>query len=202
MSPKHDRRPAEPEFAIRVGAVLAAVVLLAAASPLSPFRDGPPAAVTGGFGEDSCIACHFGSEPNEPGGKLVLAGVPERYEAGEAYRIQVRLIREGMGVGGFQLAARFEGDGSQAGSLGSDPERGSGRIGVQSHGGVQYAQHTLGGIVLSTRDSAHWTLLWTAPETGGAVTFHAAAVAGDNDESQFGDYVYTTEQSATGPKRR
>jgi hypothetical protein len=38
-----------------------------------------------------------------------------------------------------------------------------------------------------------WKLSWTAPEAGGRAVLHAAAVAGDGDESQAGDFAYTLE---------
>jgi hypothetical protein len=41
-----------------------------------------------------------------------------------------------------------------------------------------------------------WKLSWTAPETAGKIFAHAAAVAGDGDESQSGDHVYTLEKTA------
>jgi hypothetical protein len=41
-----------------------------------------------------------------------------------------------------------------------------------------------------------WKLSWTAPETAGTRVAHAAAVAGDGDESQTGDHVYTLERTA------
>jgi hypothetical protein len=46
-------------------------------------------------------------------------------------------------------------------------------------------------------DTARWTVVWTAPATGGAVTFNAAANAANEDDSQLGDYIYTAvEKSA------
>jgi hypothetical protein len=40
-------------------------------------------------------------------------------------------------------------------------------------------------------DTARWTVLWTAPESGGEVRFNGAANAANQDDSQFGDYIYT-----------
>ena len=55
------------------------------------FRDGPPARVTGGFGEDSCLACHSGKALNEAGGRLTLSGFPEMYVPGARYELELRL---------------------------------------------------------------------------------------------------------------
>jgi len=190
---------AGPAGAAGAGAVVASalVALLAGASaaaavPLGLFRDGPPAAVTGGFGEDSCHACHWGDDVNDPGGALRLLGVPKRFEAGEAYSIEVVLARPDMKVGGFQLAVRFSDDGNQAGTVKPGPEEEE-RVAVLEQGGVQYVQHRLEGITLPAPGTARWMVVWTAPEEGNPVSFHVSAVAGDDDESQIGDFVYTEE---------
>ena len=82
-------------------------MLLGAALPRVSFRDGPPAAVTGGFGEDSCLACHFENALNEPGGSLVLSGLPDSYEPGNEYALSLTLERPALRVAGFQLSARM-----------------------------------------------------------------------------------------------
>ena len=179
-----------------VGAVVA---LSGAAFPRAAFPDGPPAAVTGGFGEDSCLSCHLGSALNEPGGTIEVLGLPDQYEPGRSYTLRLTLTRGGMAVGGFQLATRHA-DGSQAGSLEPAAEEGQ-RMAVQKHRDVQYLQHLLDGITPSAPDTIAWSAIWTAPTEGGAVSFHAAAVAGDKDESQMGDYVYTLERQLVAPKR-
>lgn len=183
-------------------AILAATLTgtsVAVALPLSVFRDGPPAAVTGGFGEDSCHACHWGDEPNDREGTLSITGLPRRFEAGRTYALGVTLTRPGMRVGGFQLAARFAHTGEQAGAL--NPGDGEGeRVSVLTAGGIEYIQHLLGGIPRVAPDTARWTVEWTAPpEPGDRVIFHAAGVAGDDDESQIGDRVYTVE-AVTRPR--
>ena len=179
---------------ILVLAVGLAAATVLAATPLSFFRDGPPAAVTGGFGEDSCYACHWDAL-NDGRGELRLAGLPDRFEPGASYPLQVTLTRPGMEVAGFQLSARFAHDGEQAGDLA--PGEGEGeRVSVVTQGETQYIQHRLPGIFLTGPDSASWRIVWTAPVGGGRVQFHAAAVAGDDDESQIGDFVYTIEKES------
>lgn len=162
------------------------------------FRDGPPARVSGGFGEETCIACHFGSAAeNDPSGGLEIAGVPEGYTPGESYTVTVTLTRPGMVAGGFQLTSRFQEDGRQAGEL-SPGENDQARVGFTTEREVVYAHHLLPGITPTAADANRWTLRWKAPESGGTVVFHLVGVAGDGDESQFGDYVFTaTAKSAT-----
>lgn len=161
------------------------------------FRDGPPARVSGGFGEETCIACHFGTAAeNDPSGRLEITGVPEGYVPGGTYTLTATLKRPGMAAGGFQLTARFQEDGSQAGELSPGDSDGA-RVGFTTEREVVYAHHLLPGIALTDADVNRWTLLWTAPESRAPVVFHLVGVAGDGDESQFGDYVFTaTAESA------
>jgi hypothetical protein len=162
-----------------------------------PFRDGPPAQVSGGFGEDTCSACHFGTaEDNDPSGSLEIGGIPAGYTPGESYLLTVSLKRHGLAAGGFQLTARFQDDGTQAGSLAAGSDAEALRLGILTDREVQYAHHLLPGIEPAGTGANSWTLRWTAPEAGRVVVFHAAAVAADGDESQFGDYVFTTSGEA------
>ncbi len=180
------------------GFFLAGAAALVVAAPALAFvyADRPPPAHTGGFNEPSCHSCHFDHPLDAPGGELVLEGVPEAYASGERYRITVSMAHPGMGRGGFQLSARFvEGAraGQQAGSLLALGER----VEVTPDGGVQYAHHTRAGSVLSAPNSARWTLEWTAPESAdGPVVFHLSANAANGDESEFGDFIYTTSAQA------
>lgn len=175
-----------------------AVVVLAAFFPATAllalhFRDGPPARVTGGFGEDSCLACHSGNALNEAGGRLTLEGFPERYEPGQTYELELTLSRPPkLAAAGFQLAIRRTADQAQAGTIqlsGEDEER----TGLLVERGIQFAHHLLSEVTPPEAGSARWKLSWTAPESAGKVVLHAAAVAGDGDDSQLGDHVYTFE---------
>lgn len=158
---------------------------------------GAPPGHTGGFGEPTCQACHFGAELNEPGGSLEIAGLPERYTPGETYRLIVRLRRAEMRAAGFQLSARTA-SGAQAGALAAT----DGTAAVQLHApsGVQYAGHTERGSRPAAPGAAEWIVCWTAPATpAGPVTFSAAANAGDGDTSPLGDYVYAVDQLRLRP---
>jgi hypothetical protein len=93
---------------------------------------------------------------------------------------------------GFQLAIRVADEGTQAGRLeaaGTNPRR----VAVSESRGVQFAQHTAPEIQPGVEDLVHWPLTWTAPAEPGRIVVHAAAVAGDGDESELGDHVYTLE---------
>ncbi|MGH7700675.1 MAG: glycoside hydrolase family 9 protein, partial [Gemmatimonadales bacterium] len=70
---------------------------------------------------------------------------------------------------------------------------------VRGPGGVPYAQHTAAGS--SARgDTARWTVEWTAPaRSAGAVSFHVAANAANDDDSEFGDFIYASGTRAAAP---
>lgn len=169
---------------------------LVTASPLlrATYIDGPPPAHTGGFGGDTCHACHFENDLDTPGGSLTLGGVPDTFDPSRTYRITVSLARPGMGRAGFQLAARLSGGdapGSPAGvlqGLGGDE-----RVEVvDAPDGGTYAQHTEPGTTLSSPATAVWILEWRPPDaSAGTVAFHAAANAANDDASEFGDFIYT-----------
>jgi hypothetical protein len=186
--------------------VLGAVVAVRAAAPAPAtasvgapgarpgairYVDGAPPAFSGGFDEPSCHGCHFHEAVNAEGGRLTLTGVPERYVAGERYTLTVTLARPGIVIGGFQLTARGEHGGAQAGTL----QAGAGeeaRVKIERPGTVEYAGQRRAGARPVAADTLRWTLTWTAPaQPAGPVLFHVAANAADNDETVSGDFVYT-----------
>jgi hypothetical protein len=195
---------------------IAVAVAVLAVTATTGFRDGPPARVTGGFGEDDCTACHYADMGPPASGRVVLHGLPERFTPGETYRLELMLEHVGMVTGGFQLAIRraaseaeaeaeAEAEGPvQAGSV-MVPEEQAQRVGVVDERGIQFAQHRLDGATANVAEAdvddagegtarVSWSVLWTAPESVLPVVVHAALVAGDGDESQIGDAVYTLQR--------
>jgi hypothetical protein len=57
---------------------------------------------------------------------------------------------------------------------------------------VQYGNQRVEGSAPEPSGTVKWSLVWTAPATGGTVLIHAAANAADKDGSTRGDFVYTT----------
>lgn len=173
-------------------AILAISVFVAAGpatSGAAAYADGAPPGFSGGFGESSCEACHFEAAVNTPPGRVTLTGIPDRYVPGERYPVTITLSRPGMMLGGFQLAARLDPGGSQAGTLAPGPGEEK-RIKIET-GTIQYANQRQAGTELAEAGTATWTVLWTAPGTTGTVRFDVAANAADKDEAARGDYVYT-----------
>jgi len=174
-----------------------ALVLVATAAGESPYLDGAPPGFSGGFGEDSCLACHFDEDLNQPPGRLILSGVPASYTPGETYPLSISLTRPGLVLAGFQLTSRFE-DGTQAGML-APPSGGDERVAISSDTDtrVLYAHQRGTAAEPAAPAAARWTVSWTAPEADArAVLFHVAANAADGDGSASGDYVYTTAAAA------
>ncbi|HEX9611604.1 MAG TPA: choice-of-anchor V domain-containing protein, partial [Gemmatimonadales bacterium] len=50
--------------------------------------------------------------------------------------------------------------------------------------------HTLAGTSVAAGGTGRWTFRWTAPDAG-AVAFHVAANAANDDDSPLGDFIYT-----------
>ena len=176
-----------------------AALLLAAAGRTSvhgPYPEETPPGHTGGFGEPTCLQCHFDGALNEPGGELRVDGIPEAYTPGETYALDVRVAHDAMERGGFQMAARFaegQDEGGQAGHFSANEAD----VAVDSAEGVEYVRQAASELA---PDSMHWLVRWTAPDTAkGPVVFHAAANASNGDESPFGDYVYAWEGIAREP---
>lgn len=170
---------------------------LAAAPPLGPwpttYKDGPPPAYTGGFGEPTCRACHADAPLNEASGTLAIDGVPDRYQPGRTYELAVTLRRDGMQRSGFELAARLadgDGAGTQAGGLAPAEDRSA--VVRDSATRVEYLTHTLVGTSVAAGGPGRWPFRWTAPAgaAGQAVVFHVAANAANDDDSPFGDFIY------------
>jgi hypothetical protein len=179
---------------LRVLAVTWVAAILLAAGPASRRADayaaGAPAGFTGGFGEQSCDGCHFDKALNEKPGQLTITGVPERFTPGERYTLTITLARPAMTVAGFQLAARFENGGAQAGTLSPGPGDEK-RVQIETQSNIQYVNQRVEGSAPAEPGTARWSLVWTAPATGGTVLIHTAANAADKDGSTRGDYVYT-----------
>ena len=167
-----------------------AATLLAVASIMTAARAThdarPPLAHTGGFGEPTCVECHFDNPPRRGEG-LSLGGLPERYAPGSLYRLEVTIADTAARAGGFQLAVRAAAPpnaGAQAGTLCAA----SGRVAItEDTTGVQYASHA----GAATADSLRWELMWRAPaEDVGPVVFHVAANAANDDDSPLGDQIF------------
>jgi hypothetical protein len=158
--------------------------------PSHGYAEGAPPGFSGGFTEQSCDACHFHAAPNSGPGRLAIEGVPDRFAAGEPYRLSILLTHPGMKLAGFQLTARFKDDGSQAGTLAKDSPSDR-AIGIEAQSGIQYAGQRRESAAVVMPEGSLWTVIWTAPSEARTIVFHVAANAANGDERTDGDYVYT-----------
>lgn len=163
------------------------------------YAQNPPLAHTGGFDEPTCHTCHFDQPLNAESGTLTLKGLSGTYASNQTYQLTLQLTRSDMGRGGFQLAVR-DTTGRQAGSL----EAISGRVTLSTvdSTGMQYAHHTLAGTELTAPDTLRWHLRWHAPEEAREVVVHVTANAANYDASEFGDFVYTTQQQSNASEAK
>jgi hypothetical protein len=181
---------------ILAAAVVATAVRLAASHA---YVEGAPPGFSGGFTEESCHACHFEAEPNSGPGRVTIEGVPAAFAPGERYTLTITLKRAGMKLAGFQLTVRTKDSGAQAGTIAPGAGEAD-RVKVETQAGVQYAGQKKIGAPVGAGDAATWTIVWTAPASGGPVIVHVSANAADGNERADGDFVYTaTAQSAAPP---
>lgn len=145
-------------------------------------------AYTGGFGEQSCHSCHFDYELNQPEGELSVSGIENSFEPGEKYQINIKLKREDMAEGGFQMTARFE-DSTQAGTFDLN-ENLTRTPNIDSD--VSYVQHGVGKTEAQVGEIT-WQVTWVAPNQTKPVFFNIAANATNGDASEFGDWIYVKE---------
>lgn len=174
-----------PTLLVMAAAAGLMAVQTARPAPMLPapalYPANPPTAHTGGFGERSCQTCHREEDADSGVGSVTLATDPDGW-------IAVEMTHPGMVKAGFQLTARFE-DGTQAGAFTADGDA----YAVEEKDGIQYAAQTDAGSRVSD-GRVGWRIRWTPPATG-PVRLHVSAVAGDGDESQFGDWVYLAERT-------
>jgi hypothetical protein len=171
-----------------------------AAAPLA-YIDGPVPGRTGGFGEATCRECHFSFDLNPPGGEAALEGLPRAWRPDTTYVLTVRVRHPEMGRAGFQLSARYRGgprEGRNAGVLGPAGTRTQVVEDTVSGSGVRYLQHTREGTAPVEGGQVRWQVEWRAPPASAPsapVAFHLAGNAANDDNSEFGDRIYTAERT-------
>ncbi len=178
-----------PWLAAALAVTGAAVAVPAAVPSVEP----APLGFTGGFGEESCVACHIGSDVNAFDGRVTVEGLPNRFEPGGEYLLTVILEAEGTEVAGFQVTSRYAEGASRGASAGVFVPT-DGRVEVSDSAGVSYAHHTRAGSLGHGPDRASWSLVWTAPTRAEPVAIHVAANSGNGDNSPLSDLVYTAER--------
>jgi hypothetical protein len=164
------------------------LIIACGVGSLVAFSSGPPLAHTGAFSEPTCLECHIGNSLNTAGGTFAIHNVPVTYNPGQTYSIQVTISKSGQQRWGFELAARVNSSGQQAGTLTSTDANTQ----ITTVNNVQYIEQTSAGTFLGTTQGT-WTFQWTAPTVPvGRILFAAAGNAANGNFANSGDFIYTT----------
>jgi uncharacterized protein (TIGR03437 family) len=184
------------------------VGVLAFVSLLWANRDGAQPRKTGGpFPSESvCSECH--SHPQFVGPNRDTSGSidfsVQNYRPGETQRITVTVSHPTQQRWGFQLSARPSGNQTQqAGSFRAVDANAqvicdNDTAAPCPAGMLQFPTHTLAGTRRGARNSASFTVEWTAPSSDiGEIIFAAAGNAANGTDTETGDLIYTKQVRAT-----
>jgi Reeler domain len=177
----------------------AALLILVAAAVAYARVTGPEPGYTGAPREiGNCTACHdHPGQPDVGPGSVRVDGVPQVYQPGQVYPLNVTVQQGGRQRFGFQLTA-IDGSDKKAGTLQS-PTSDSQVIAETGFGDRQYVEHTQIGTV--GQGNRTWQIRWTAPSSDvGTVRFFVAGNAADGDGTNQGnDYIYLSSASSDSP---
>lgn len=149
-----------------------------------------------------CTSCHGDFTINTGGGGLVVTGLPTTtYLAGQAYNfsIKVNFGAASRTIWGFAIKAVNTTNNNVVGTFSTTNPNASIKGSVANQD-VELS-HSTAATTTAANTYTYTNLTWTAPATPNAnessIRFYITGVAGDNDNSEAGDYVYTTTQSVT-----
>jgi hypothetical protein len=160
-------------------------------------RDGAGSGYSGGpfGGSANCTECHGYSEGS---GKVELLGTARRYLPGATYDLTVRITDSDQSGAGFQISAE-----TPFNHIGMLDLIDAVHTGFTDFGfNTDYVTHTRAGVDTSVEDweanddSFEYRVQWQAPVADiDIVTLYAAAMAINDNSTQFGDYYYATYQT-------
>ena len=143
---------------------------------------GAPQGHTGSPGDGaSCTSCHS-SFPPIPATGLITSNIPASgYVPGTTYLITATISHASFNKFGFQISPQ-----NSSGAL-------MGTLALTMPSATQILQnkwitHTSSGTA-GTGNSRIWTFNWTAPTSGGAVTFYGAFNSANNNSNTSGDQI-------------
>lgn len=147
----------------------------------------PPSGYTGAPTQSRyCTNCHGDFGINTAGGSVYATGLPTgTYIAGQVYNFSVTITNAtAMQNWGFEIKAVVAGNSTALGTFST----------TNPNAMVSSSELKHNAAAVSTGTSYTYNnLKWTAPSTGSsAVSFYMTGVAGDNDGSENGDYVYSS----------
>lgn len=173
-------------------ALLAVFLIATSASILS---DNGKAGYTGSPSENNCTNCHNSFALNSGGGSIVISSnIPASgYVPGTSYTITTTVSKSGMAVFGLGVECLKTGN-SSTGTWGITNSAETHIVTAPNQ--RKNVTHMLNGGLVANGKAFQFN--WTAPVAGtGTVTFYGAGVAGNHNNSDNGDYVYTTSLAVT-----
>lgn len=167
--------------------ILCLLVIISANSFKTPLSNPtPPSGYTGAPTQNRyCTNCHGDFSLNTAGGSVYTTGLPSgSYIPGQAYNFSITITSPvAEAVWGFEIKACVAGTGTAVGTFSTTNPNVILSSSELKHGTA---------VVVNGTSYTYDNLTWTAPSTGGAtVNFYFTGVAGDNDNSEAGDYVYS-----------
>lgn len=166
---------------------MAIAIILSSYSVKSPMSNPtPPSGYTGAPTQNrTCRNCHGDFALNSAGGSVGVTGLPTTgYTTGQVYNFSITISNATpMQAWGFAIKAVIAGTGTAIGTFSTTNPN-------AALGGTELKNTTA--VVSSGNSYTYTNLRWTAPATGSsAVSFYFTAIAGDDDGSEAGDYVYS-----------
>ena len=163
-----------------------------------PSSSGAPASHTGAPGEATCgvKGCHDDKTINAGSAavSIQVGNSLSKYTAGQTYQIKVKITDTNVERFGFQLLALFSQDATNAGTFQlTDKVRTQIIKNELALTNRSYVTYTFNGTDAVKTGIGEWTVNWIAPSTQvGPVTFYAGAVSANDDMTDQGDDVYTS----------
>lgn len=163
--------------------------------------NGAPIGATGAPGELTCgkSGCHVGhngsNNINNNTGVLTISvdGNIAQYVPNQIYTITISMSQNSIERFGFSVVALKDDSLSIGTLIVTEPSMTQLLGGVSQYSGKDYMTYTALGTSTNTIGTRSWIFQWQAPaQYEGPVQFYAAAVAANNDGTDDGDWVYTT----------
>jgi len=143
--------------------------------------------MTGAPGTGDCTGCHNMQAANsDPKGsiEITIDSSSGFYEPGKIYPVKVTVAYSGKNRFGFALNTRQGNSSMFVGTFLADANSGV-------FNRAEFVAHRRSGIDASNKKT--WEFKWQAPDTGNQdITFYAAGVVSNSDNSNTGDLVFTT----------
>lgn len=172
------------------------------------YRLGPDPGHTGAPGDQTCAisGCHVGTALNGGGGNVTLTSAAgTTYTPGQQQTLTITITDSKAKIYGFQMTARLDSNptGGQAGDFiaGAQQMVLCARGDLKPNGKLCPANESIEFIEHNQPFTSNTiNVTWTPPSSdAGSVTLYVAVNAANNDNTNFGDHIYTTQLTLSPP---